>query len=156
MGLTVRERILAQWRRNLLVLQDDGSDLFEVVERAPLDRSDFAGQVGCGLIDEGESVAVYLVGFIEMDMVVSVEFWIRVMEGIDPSTELNRVAGAVTKEFLMKPNTVEDTTNAELTLDIKQGILQFDIDGPTDQYISGVRQFIISYRTAKQDPYELR
>lgn len=148
---TVRERILKQWVRNL-----SGLGIFETITRTPLDMQDFAGDYAASLIDEGETVAVYEVGFMQWDMVISVEFYVRMMEGTDPSSELNRIAGLITKEFLTKINTIEMTTNDYLSLNIKPGTLQFEIDGPTDKYVAGVRQFVITYRHDKQDPYTLR
>ena len=154
---TVRERILQQWHKNLDSLQNQeaSSDLFQLVSREPLDRSDFTGAVACALIDEGEDVAVYETGYLQMDMIVSVEFWIRMKRGCVASTELNEVAGLITREFLGKINTDEDVTNEQLSLNIQPQSLDFDIDGVNDTFVAGVRSFRISYRHKKQDPYLL-
>lgn len=157
MAYTVRERILRQWKANLVALrnQADTADLFDTVERTPLDRSDFSGNYACSLMDEGEEAAVYEVGYLEINMIVTVEFWVRIMEGIDASEELNEIAGLITKEFLSNINTDEDVTSDQLSLNIQQGQLDFDIDGPTDRYVAGARTFVITYRHGKQDPYVL-
>ena len=157
MAFTVRERILQQWLINLVALQNQAQDstLFERVSRSPLDKMDFAGDIACSLIDEGEDVGVYEVGYLQMNMVVSVEFWVRLKEGEEASTVLNEVAGLLCKEFLTKINTVEDATSDQLSLNIKAEALDFDIDGVNDNYVAGVRSFVITYRHNKQDPYIL-
>lgn len=153
---TVRERILQQLLKNIDATSDGNGEIFERTERAALTTEDFSGNYAAALIDEGEQVAVYEVGYLQIDMVVSVEFMVRMEEGATASTELNRIAGLLTKQFLSNINTTEDVTSAQLSLNVKMGSLQFDIDGPNDGFVAGVRQFIITYRHAKQDPYELR
>ncbi len=154
--LTVRERILAQMYKNLDALSDGSSAVFERTSRASLSTENFSGDCAASLLDEGEQVAVYEVGYLQIDMLVTVEFYVRIEEGAVQSTELNRLAGLITKEFLSKINVVEDVTNDSLALNVRMGSLQFDIDGPSDGYVFGARQFIVTYRHDKQDPYTLR
>lgn len=154
---TVRERILAQLEKNMSALRGDGgAKIFAKVDRAPLDKSDFSGDYACAVIDEGEGVAVYEVGYLEMDMTVTLEVWARIKQGTQPAAKLNELIGVVTKRFLMDYNTIEDKTNKQLTLNVKQGSLVFDIDGVNDHYVAAYRQFVLTYRTGKQDPYDLR
>lgn len=75
------------------------------------------------------------------------EFHVHIVQNDEPGTYLNHALGQVKKRI------GEDETIGGLVLNLKGVGSELDMDGPFDNYVSGVAAFDVSYRCRPNDPY---
>lgn len=152
--ITVRERVATQIAKNMERLVDaDNNPVFGMVDRSPLVNANMRdGLSVLGIVDLGDLNVEYQVGYQMPTMRLGFEFATVLMEGDVASRRINTILGLITKALILNLNTIEDTTNAQLTLDVKYVSFEPDISSFADRTVSGVAIFDVLYRVNHNDP----
>lgn len=153
---TVRERIMAQLKRNLEAMTvDDHTVAWNTVTRSPLEQeSKVVGNV-VGVYDTAETF-IYQTCYLQANLRVLVEFWYNLKRGDVPSVELNRLLGHIKKVILTDVHVQEDETDAQLAQNVSLISSDIDIDAyGARNIVSGMAEFDVTYRHRKDDPFIL-
>lgn len=146
--LSKRERImrhLVERFEGLVEGEDEYTATWNTVTRAPVARSQMAQGNALGLYDVSERKDPD-VGFMRCTLNVSIEFYLVLGLGDDPSTELNRALADLQRAMRSDPQMGGLAFNALETRN------EFDVDGPDDSIVAGFVEFAVTYRHKVDDP----
>lgn len=146
--LSKRERImrhLVERFEGLVEGEDEYTATWNTVTRAPVARSQMAQGNALGLYGVSEHKDPD-VGFMRCTLNVSIEFYLVLGLGDDPSTELNRALADLQRAMRSDPQMGGLAFNALETRN------EFDVDGPDDSIVAGFVEFAVTYRHKVDDP----
>lgn len=148
MALSRREQIMLHLvdrfkglRRNV----DNYTTTWNVVVRRPMTNTETQLGDAMGIFDVSERKE-FRIGHVDAFLTVNLEFFHKVRDGDEPSTELNRMLLDVQRACR------SDINCGGLTINILEMTNELDIEGPTDRLVAGVVEIEIHYRHALNDP----
>jgi len=153
---SVRERIIRQIVRNCKAMEPPTySVTWRHVGREPLEGLQSVIGDSLGIYDVS-GVPQYQVGRILDTVRVVFEFWYKMKAGDVASIELNRMLADLKKLILSNHSLIEEGTGLQLIERFTLLSDEFDIEGPSDEFVSGFLTVNVLYRYSSTDPYILR
>ena len=146
--ISKRERIMEHLKERFEARQEGvGGAMYtwNMVTRRPISRVEVAQGNTIGLFDVQEEKHQEMM-HMRCHLAVVVEFYCSLMIGDEPSTELNKMLLDVQRTIR------QDIYCSGLTLNVVENKNQLDIDGPTDNMVAGVVEFMVQYRHLVDDP----
>ena len=153
---SLRERILTVLKsryENIEAGVDGYTITWNRVVRRPLTETEQEAGDALAIIDSAEVKSAEVQHY-RSTMTVFTEFWIKLMEGDDPSVRLNLALLDVQRTMLSDIGALEtpgDPTT-QLAVDITEVRNEFDIDSAADRLVGGIVQWEVIYRHSEDDP----
>lgn len=124
---------------------DGYTTTWNVVVRRPFTNTETQLGDALGIYDVSERKEPRISGF-DCFLSISIEFFHKVYEGDEPSTELNRMLLDIQRALR------SDITCGGLSINLVERSNELDIEGPTDMLIAGVLEAEVHYRHSPDDP----
>lgn len=151
MATSIREQILVNLKSRFSSVQPgvDGHTVeWLLVERAPINNSNIRNGEVISILD-AEEVKTPRIAHMECNLTVVTEFWYKMKQGDEGSTEANRLLADVQKTMR------EDIYSNGLTYNIIELRNSLDVDSVNDRLVNGVIFWQVNYRHKLNDPTQL-
>lgn len=146
--LSKRQRIMMYFEDAFLSVREniDGfTRTWTAVARKPLTNQERQSGNAIALYDLNE-VKTPQMQFQFCNLTVYAEFYHQMAVGEHPADVLNMMLTDVQRVFR------SDVTCGGLTINVEEKKNQIDVDGPLEKLVTGVVEFVVSYRHAADDP----
>lgn len=146
--LSKRQRIM-MWLEDQFLAKRLGIDGYGItwtaVQRRPLSQQEMQSGNAIAMYDLTESKTQQM-QFQFCSLTIFAEFYHQMQIGEHPADVLNMMLTDVQRVFR------EDNTFGGLTIDCLERKNQIDVDGPLEKTVTGVVEFVVTYRHAADDP----